>query len=266
MKRLFVLFVFVGSLSSQGWGAAGFTTEFQARVANDDEILNALDKMGVDSNTCPLVSYRLYDNNDSVFQKNDISVRYRDKGKKSDLCVKIKLQYSEQLLKVLSVYFADETIKKEINRYYNFGKYAGESGQVELTFKAQVKKKDLGLDVSDRLDDGQIMDLFYEVLKKIKNNYPEVESTDPILNSIKYKMSLFMDGDLKLPLVVRSFNRCSWEIKDWNGYETVTAEYSNTQHSDPFLEISTRVEGNNDSNDFFDKLKEAGVFKEEKVQ
>jgi len=264
MKRSWILLTLGYFLSLQGLSATTFTTEFQARVTGNDDISNALEKMGVnDVSACSVVSYKLYDDKNGTLQKNDIAVRYRDKGKKADLCIKFKLKYSQETVDLLSTYFTNDEIKKEINRYYNFGEYIDESGQVELTFRTQVSKKDLGLDKTDSLSNEQILGMFLDVVQQIKDNYPTDNSNNVVLESIKEKMDLFVEKDFSnVQIIVRSFNRNSCEVKDWNGYEKVTVEYSDTQYTSPFLEISTRMDGDTNNNDFFDKLKNIGVYKD----
>jgi hypothetical protein len=237
-----------------------FTTEFQARVTGNDKILNALNKFGVEINSCSVVEYEIYDTSDGILSKNNIVIRYRDKGKSVDLCVKFKLEYNSEVMKTLAQYFSDITIKKEVNRYYNFGGYGGQNVPVELTFRSKVKKKDLGLEKEDTLSNGKKLDMFDDIIKQIVDNYPKADPGNKVLTSIRSKMDLLMKESLKKQtFYVKRSNRCKWEIEDWKGYEAMDAEYSNTQGPTPFLEISTRVTGDVNSNEFFNKLKASGI-------
>ena len=254
---LFLFLTVTTMLSAETPSKDIFTTEFQVRVSGEKGISNTIDKFDLDIRKCNVIKHKIYDVADGSLQKNGIVIRYRDKGKSADMCVKVRLEYNSDNLAVLSKYFADEKIKKEINRYYDGGdKY---SAQLELTFKDSVKKDELGLKETDSLDKGQVWSMFSRILREIEVADPDRIYNDPALSAIKEKLDLVTKKAMEKPQVIRVFARCKWKVKDWDNYDEVNVEYNVEKGIDPFIEISTRVQGDIVSRDFFNKLKEKDI-------
>lgn len=185
--------------------------------------------------------------------------RYRDKGEKIDFSLKIKFSYDENLLQVLERYFPDQKI--EINRFSD----RPQDNVIELVFKDEYKKKNIGKDESMPLATNDI--LFYfgslqtHLKDKLKTFVADENSDIPFIQDyfqiIKEKINIVSNIDVCSWENTDSFQKDKWTIKSWKKYSDIDVEITNSEN--PIMEISTRIEGDVHNEDFFRDLRLSGL-------
>jgi hypothetical protein len=233
------------------------TTEFQARLNDVDKMKQAANIFEL-NNQSKSVQYQLFDIDD-LLSGNLIMARYRDKGEKIDFSLKIKFSYDENLLQVLQRFFPDQKI--EINRFSD----RPQDDLIELVFRNEYKKTDIGLDKTKALATNDIL-LYFSSLQmhlkeKSKTFVVEGNSDIPYIQDyfqiIKEKIEIVSNTDVCSWENIGSFQKVKWTIKSWKTYSEIDVEVTNSEN--PTMEISTRIEGNVQNEDFFRDLRLSGL-------
>lgn len=241
------------------------TTEFQARSADKAKVQKAAAIFGLGTkHQHKPIQYQIFDSNGTL-ASNKIVARYRDKGGNVDFTLKLRFDYNESMLKVLSQCFIDQ--KVEINRYSD-----QTSPVIELAFQRSYKKEDLGMEKKASLTEAQILERFKYLQDDIKmqtallsEQHPEffeyyeelTDSTKKNFEIISQKMKIVADSKVLTWKKTSAFQRDRWTVGAWKSYPEVVIEVT---HSDqPSMEISTRMEGDIADKSFFGDLRLSGL-------
>ncbi|MEI6093673.1 MAG: hypothetical protein WCQ47_08380 [bacterium] len=272
--------------SNDSMEASSVTTEFQARVSGED-LLSAYKNLkktftilgfdlerDVKDRDCKRTIYNIYDATNGAFQKENIVIRYRDKGKTVDACIKIKLDYSKEIIETIKKYFPNEdvekfnkytpNVKKEINRHYNYKGDGNNDEQIELTFRATLEKASFNKQRDEELSESEKLGILSGLLNKVAGYYYHIgahyySDKGPINQIIIPKMKKIVDFRGQKLVLAQKFNRYKWQKKDWNGFDAVDFEYSNDQYKIPFMEVATRVSGDVNGDKFYSMLQQQGI-------
>ena len=239
------------------------TTEFQAKLNDSEKVKNAAGFFQLGSKFKP-IQYQLFDSQ-GVFSKNNIVARYRDQGAKTDFNIKFRFPYDPAMITVLTQCFVDQKI--EINRYSDHTQDI-----VELTFRQEIKKEDIGMSPEQTLSQNQIRYYFGNLQNHMKDQITQLTAEHPEFSEIKAHLEQtvqkhFENVSQKIKLVAQtnvstwkntsSFQRDRWTVKPWKNYQEVVVEVTHT--TNPIMEISTRVDGDIKDQSFFHELRLSGL-------
>ncbi len=240
------------------------TTEFQARSSDRTKVQKASEIFQLKNKKFNPIHYQIFDSN-GIFASNKIVARYRDKGNNVDFTLKLRFDYNESMLKVLSQCFIDQ--KVEINRYSD-----QPNPVIELAFQRSYKKEDMGMEKTKALSEAQILEQFENLQNNIKmqtallaEQNPEFfdhfeDFTDGAKKNfeiVSKKINLVSNSNVSTWKKTSTFQRDRWSIGAWKTYPEVVIEVT---HSDqPSMEISTRLEGDIADKSFFGDLRLSGL-------
>ncbi len=249
---------------------APLTTELQARSNDKIKVEKASKAFQLESRKFKPIQYQIFDSAGDL-AKNKIVARYRDKGNNVDFTLKLRFDYDEKMLKLLSQCFIGQKI--EINRYSDQPKAI-----VEVSFQQSYKKDDMGMIASQSLTEFQILEKFQslqeyidEEIEALKSEHPEFYENLSDLDAttlknfaiVSQKINVILESNVSEWKQTSAYQRDRWTIGPWQRnakgkiYPEVVVEV--THNTNPTMEISTRLDGDVTDKSFFQDLRLFGL-------